>query len=206
MIRSIAQVISYLFHPLALPIYAIFLFSATNSAFQLYLDPEKTGKLALIFIGISFVAPLVYIFYLKQTGAIDNVSDPNRKSRLIVSIVVLVFYAITYFLFKRIQLNDVFYDLFFGVIVAIAIATIISFWYKISMHGLSVGGLLGAQCALFFLHNYLRMDILLLLILLIGLVGTSRAIVKAHTNDQIYSGVLLGATVVAAYLIYGTSF
>lgn len=182
------------------------LFTQTNSEFQLYLDPERTGKLALIFIGISFVAPLTYIFYLKQTGAIDNVSDPSKKSRIIVSTVVIVFYAITYFLFKRIELNDVFYDLFFGVTVAIVLASVISFWYKISMHGMSVGGLLGAQCALFYMHNYMRMDILLALIFLTGIVGTSRAIIKAHSNDQIYSGVVLGFVVVGAYLIFGSSF
>ena len=71
---------------------------------------------------------------------------------------------------------------------------------------MAMGGLLGAQCALFAMHNYIKLDILLFLITITGLVGTSRVLLKAHTNAQVYSGIALGYIVVGGFLYFNSMF
>ncbi|MEM7161468.1 MAG: hypothetical protein AAF487_03415 [Bacteroidota bacterium] len=200
--RNIAQIVSYLFHPLAMPIYALFLFYFTDPYFELFLPSETKLKALMMFLGLTFIGPLILLSVYRYTGTINNFSDPNRSSRIMVAVVVLLFYFTTYFLFKKLYLSQIFYDLFLSIIISICIATFISFFYKISMHGLAVGGICGAQLALFIMHGSFNAYVLMALILLCGTVGTSRLILRAHSADQVYTGTLLGIFSVGLYLLF----
>ena len=69
------------------------------------------------------------------------------------------------------------------------------------MHGLAVGGTVGAQIALFYLHDTFNPLILIILLIITGLVGSARMVLNAHTANQVYSGTLLGMFVVASYVM-----
>lgn len=197
-----AQILSFLFHPLSLPVYAYLIFHHSDPFFNIHFNPELNLQFLSIFIFNTFVAPLLAILFLFQNGTINSLSDPNKKSRIIVALTVLILYVFTYVLFGRFNLPSVFYDLFLSIIITILLGGLITMWYKISMHGIGMGGLLGAQCALFSMHDYFILPLLLLLIILVGIVGTARLIIKAHSHNQVYLGSLLGFSSMGLLLLF----
>ena len=82
----------------------------------------------------------------------------------------------------------------FGAILIIIFAAIISKFWKISLHLLGMGGVVGVFIALQFIEGGV-MYLLLFFILLSGILGIARIAQKAHTHTQVYVGFLLGISV-----------
>ena len=88
-----------------------------------------------------------------------------------------------------------------GIIIKIFIAMIISNFWKISLHMLGIGGLVGVFCALnFLLGGYISLIIILLFSA--GLVGYSRINENAHNLNQIYCGFIIGFFIELAILFF----
>ena len=76
--------------------------------------------------------------------------------------------------------------------VLMLVSLIITFFWKISLHMIGVGGFLGLLFVLSFAQNPLAIQVLPYVILLAGIVGTSRLYLQAHSPIQIYAGFLVG--------------
>ena len=76
-------------------------------------------------------------------------------------------------------------------IILIFIASIISKYWKISLHMLGIGGVVGVMFSLNVLFGGL-LQIIMLSILLSGILGVARRNEKAHNNLQIYTGFEIG--------------
>ena len=63
---------------------------------------------------------------------------------------------------------------------------------KISAHSAAVGGLIGGFIGISFRLQENPLFILSFLILMAGMVGTSRLILLKHTHSEIYAGFTLG--------------
>jgi hypothetical protein len=96
-----------------------------------------------------------------------------------------------YMIFK-LRLPRVFFILTLGAAAAIAISVIINMKWKISIHMVGIGGLVGTFFGLSaFLLVDLRMTIIFF-ILIAGLLGAARLKLGAHKPSQIYVGFLAG--------------
>ena len=80
---------------------------------------------------------------------------------------------------------------FLGAIFIILIASILSNFWKISLHMLGIGGILGVFIAIHILQQNISAFIILFLFLS-GLLAYSRLNEKAHNKPQIYIGFLIG--------------
>jgi len=96
---------------------------------------------------------------------------------------------------------------FLGATIALWLAFLINLFTKVSVHTVGVGGLLGMLVIGMYYFEYtefylnlgslgyfnIEMKILLMVgILVAGLVGTARLILKAHTTEQVYLGYFIG--------------
>ena len=75
------------------------------------------------------------------------------------------------------------------------VCAIINIWWKISTHTAAIGGFFGALTALSLIFDFNPLWWLCLVLLLAGLVGTSRMILRQHTLAQVVMGFLTGAAV-----------
>jgi hypothetical protein len=81
----------------------------------------------------------------------------------------------------------------FSVFISSSVALIANIYFKISMHAMGVGGLLGLMLVVFFTNTSSPVTLPLVITLLVtGLVCTSRLIVSNHTQKDIYLGLLYG--------------
>lgn len=200
---SFARFISYLFHPLWMPVYIFFL--AINVDPYLYaFFPRPLIGLFVVVLGINVLAPGLSMLFMWKRGLIADLELSNRKERAVPYVLVLMYYSISYFMLQKTDLPIPLpiYSMFIGVIVSLVIAVLINLVWKISVHAIGVGGLIGTFLALFHLHGYSIPLLLSGFILVASLVGFARVFLEKHTLNQVYAGSLLGILISYCSIYY----
>ncbi len=152
------------------------------------------------FIGIvfltTFVIPALSIFFLKVTNRISSLEMSLREERFLPFFTITAFYGITTYLFvTKIHVSDQLAVMMFVVTTLVGLILLISTRYKISVHAAGIWGTFGIFSA--FAIRYLTtasMLYLIILVLLAGIVSFSRLYLHKHTNDEVWSGAILGFT------------
>ena len=194
--RSIANLISILFHPLLL---ATYLFGAFILMDPMLVLPPGYTKVAqwLIVLVVwltTFAIPALSLGLLKYTGNISSLKLHNRKERLLPFFYITIFYGFTaYFFSRQMLVTEVTSGIFIISAIMILVAAIITFFWKISVHSLSMGGAVG----LLFVITAMMPDspvsyLFLATIIISGLVLSARLKLQAHTPAQVYLGFVVG--------------
>jgi hypothetical protein len=192
-IRVLAHFFSYVFHPLFVPLYAVyFLVYIHPSYLSGFNDREKIQVLMIVVLNAVFF-PLISVLLLKGVGFIDSIFLRTQKDRIIPYIASSIFFFWTYHVFRQQQqFPSIFPSFFFGVLIASSAALLANIYLKVSMHAIGMGGLLGLFLIIMLYNTMLMTWPLCIAILITGLVCTSRLIVSNHTPKEIYWGLFLG--------------
>ncbi len=76
------------------------------------------------------------------------------------------------------------------------IAILITLIWKISAHMFGIGGIIGGVMSIsYFVERSNPYYLFMILLIIAGMIGTSRLILKRHTLGQVIGGFLLGFTV-----------
>lgn len=190
-----AKVISYLFHPMFMPIVMAVIISYLNKSEFVAISPAQRGSL-LINIGMNTIFfPLITTLLLKALGFIESIQLRNSKERIIPLIATMIFYFWNYWSIKHmtapLSLNVLMLGAYLGVI-AVFMANI---FLKVSMHTAAAGGAIGIVIVLMMIGNYNLLIPLLLTMLIGGIIGTARMVLQAHRPGEIWLGYLIGVLV-----------
>ena len=208
-----SRIISWLFLPLYAPVFALliaqYMESAQPGMFQnetLYFLPDKHKSFfTLLFIAMSVVFPCLSILYFRASGRITSLMMDNRKERILPSIFVNGSAALLFFLLMKLDpegyLPSALYGLTLGAFITVLTCTIITFWWKISLHSAGMGILTGFLFAYFSSQAVFPFWILPTVLVASGLVMSARMYLQAHTFSQLVSGYLLGTIVVATSVL-----
>src|SRR5262245_39751297 len=91
MLRILAQVVSFLFHPLLMPTW---LFALMMYYFPASIQPTQAWMLIVLLIfGMTFILPILNMVFFRMTGTISSFHLPERKDRILPSIFVTIVYA-----------------------------------------------------------------------------------------------------------------
>lgn len=199
---KIAKILSIIFQPLLIPTYLLLYVFNLNS-YVAFLIPGDARRLILITVLLlTFILPATIIYLMLRSGYIKSLQMEEREERIFPLIISGILYYIAYFLMHRINLDPIYLRLFMGSTISIILALFISFIWKISIHMIGMGGLLGAM---FGIGIVLQMDFLiptLVLTFICGLVASSRLQLNAHNSAQVYTGFGLGLFVMLAMFVF----
>jgi hypothetical protein len=192
--RALAQVVSYFFHPLFVPIMVVWLILYQHPInYLLTDDPIRLRLMAMTFINTVFLPGFV-IFLLWRLKFIPNMYLESRKDRIIPLNVVIIFYFWAFYVGRNLEaIPMAMQQWLLGVFLASCAAMFCNIFFKISLHTISAGG-----AVLFFVLRmtvdpYWPMWWLAPVVLLAGLVGTARLLRSAHEPGEVYGGYLAGA-------------
>ncbi len=179
-----------MFHPLLMPTYlfSIILYLLPAAAISLPLQ-SRWIVLSMIFF-TTFIIPGLGAFVMFRTGFIDSYEISRREQRGTPLLFTGVCYAVTAYLLHQEPVFDMMFYFVMGAIAAsVFLAWLISFFWKISAHGIGLGGAFG----ILLLLNRLQPDAHLLAIILVaivvsGAVLSARLALHAHTPAQVYAG------------------
>ncbi|MBT8307276.1 MAG: hypothetical protein KJN85_10090 [Maribacter sp.] len=188
--RLFQKVISYIFHPLLIPIagtLAYFLITPKYSPLEL-----QSGNILPIFI-LTVIIPIITFLILKNIGYVSSIQLPTireRKYPMYINLVLL--FMVVYKVIPNNYIIELYY--YFVGLIAATFATLVLLLFKIksSMHLLGMGSLF-----MFLINLSIHFEInitlaLSLFILAIGLVATSRLYLKAHSKAEIFIGLCIG--------------
>jgi hypothetical protein len=171
---------------------------------------EKAQGLVIISIlTISVMFPLISILMMKALGLISGLEMKDKKERIGPLIITGLFYM---WLYVNVRNNDnipgalSFFIL--GSTISVFLALMINSFTKISLHTIAAGGWVMGMVLVIFNFSYGFVDfpiplldiqwrmsdrlVLILVLILAGLVGTSRLFLRSHSEDEIYGGYIVG--------------
>ncbi len=192
--RFFMKAISVVFHPLLLPTFMFFvIFRFAPQAFR-PLSEEAAPYVLLALTTTTFVIPALSMLTLKLTGTIKSLHLEGRSDRIIPFVFISVFYGVsTYMFYSKINLNPVLIHLLLITTLLIVLVTIITFFWKISIHSAGMGGVTGFLLALVKLFpGSPLLGPFILALLLLGWIMTARLVLNSHDSWQVMAGALLG--------------
>jgi hypothetical protein len=145
----------------------------------------------MIFI-MTALFPIMSILMIWRSGAISELAMPVRRERILPYLLTLIYFCMAYYLLRRTPNTSATLALFSGIMVALSATLLISLGWKISVHMVGLGGLVGIVFGLMLIHGAQAPVLLGVLFLLVGALGTARLLVTDHSPAQIYVGGLLG--------------
>ncbi|HRD57316.1 MAG TPA: hypothetical protein PK504_04670 [Ferruginibacter sp.] len=203
-LKIVASVASYIFHPIFIPLYCVgFIAYVHPNYFSGFSDNERL-KTILITLQNAVFYPLFSVLLLKGVGFIDSILLKTKKDRIIPYIACGIFFFWTFTVFKeQPSFPRILPSFFLGVFLSSSAALLANIYFKISMHAIGVGGMLGLCFVIFNGNSILMTWPLAAALLIAGLVCTSRLIISDHSPKDIYSGLAIGILMqfVAAFVI-----
>lgn len=191
--RVLAHLISVIFHPLFIPIYALVVLIQANPGTYQFLEVDP--YLSLIRVTFNLVLlPGITMLVMRGLGFIKSFQLEGRMERILPYVAGLFFYIWTTVLFfKQDWVPLTFVALLLGAVIALILAFLANVLVtKVSMHTVAMGVVIGYFLALF---PSMERDITLVIVFIVilaGLVGTSRLLLRAHDQEDIYMGYFLG--------------
>ena len=189
-----AKIISVIFHPLLVPTYALLVMMnlQTHSILALPIN-YRYMVIAFVFL-TTFVVPSIIIFILLKVGKIKALEMHSRQERVLPLIIISAAFYVTYYILKQTSVTGLMALFMVGATMLVLLSLIINYITKISLHMLAWGGMFGAFLGFSIGFHFNLMVILFVILLVIGIVGTARLKLDAHTPAQVYSGFLVGAS------------
>ena len=190
---QLSKFISIILHPIFMPLLALHLTLKTLPSVAFSIS-QYLNYIYGIFIFCTIILPLLSIFFLMRKGRVSSLEMSNHKERSLALFITVIWMSLGVFMLNNILLyTSILKAEILGAILIILFAAIISKFWKISLHLLAIGGVVGVFIALQLIEGGV-LHLLLIFILLSGILGVARIQQKAHNHTQVYLGFLLGVS------------
>jgi len=199
MTKKLFNTLSYIFHPVFMPILGIYLILYSGTYLSI-LPTESKKAILLITAMFTILLPLSVLPFLRYYKLISKYTIPERRERLIPFFLSIIFYAFGFSLFRKYGIPLYIQQFLLVSLICLIIAVVVHLWWKISTHMMGIGGILGLISSFNYLFN---MDIsyaLILTIITAGLIGTARLYLKSHNQAQVYGGFMVGFIISFAFM------
>ncbi|MBR5037756.1 MAG: phosphatase PAP2 family protein [Prevotella sp.] len=185
-----ARVISAIFHPFYLAtvgLIFLFIFSYMGVLPLKY----KLSVLGFVYLCTVLLPAWLIKIYRKYQGW-SLIELGSRERRAIPYVIAIVCYFLCYYILNLLHVPHFMTSI---IVVALAIqvvCAIVNLFWKISTHTAAIGGVAGALIAFSGMFSYNPVWWLCLIIIVAGILGTSRMILRQHSLSQVVAGFLLG--------------
>ena len=205
--RILSEVISWVFMPLFMPIYALALvmFVPSNQDYFFNIDCLFTlslsGKFALLywFFVFSVAMPGISFIILQRTKVIGSLELEERRERSIPIVIMLTYCLALYLLFVfkvgHGYISKFAFSLPLSGVCVTAIFFFLNRWKKVSIHAGAAGILTGFILACILQHIEYQLWMFTLAIVISGLVLTARLYLEKHTLLELVIGWLTGTLI-----------
>ena len=190
MSEKLAKIISFVFHPVLIPTLGVYLLMNSGFYFSM-LSWEAKRFIILVVFFTTCILPLLSVAILALNPKF-NLSMPDKRDRIFPLLSGSIFYYLGFILLNKVRAVPEFKLFMLASVLVMVVLLIVSFKWKISLHMSAIGGLTGALFALAFRSGLNPVYSILGVVIVSGLIGTARLILKKHDIWQIAAGYALG--------------
>ena len=192
--------VSMVFTPFYLPVVglvALFFLSYLSLMPVAY----KLQVLTLVYF-FTILLPTVLIHLYRKYQGWNLIELGHKERRMVPYVISILCYFFCVYIMDMLHIPH-----FMGTIVSAALAiqivcALINVWWKISTHTSAIGGVAGALFVFGEFFGFNPIWWLCLVLMLAGILGTSRMILRQHSLSQVVAGFLVGVICGVLGLIY----
>lgn len=192
-VRLMANIISYIFHPVFVPVYIVLFLLYIHSNLFAGLTAQTKKMIPLQAILMYSFFPLISVLLLRALKFVRSIFLKTQKDRIIPFVICNIWYFWIWYVWRNLPgYPRELVILSMGIFLASCIGLMANIYMRISLHAISMGVVC---CFMFFLafteitSSGLYTSVA---VLITGLVCSSRFIVSGHTRKEIYGGLLAG--------------
>lgn len=149
-------------------------------------------RLVSVFVITAFF-PAITVFLLWRLKMSTSIYLRTQKERIIPYVSSVIYFFWAFYVTKNLPGSPlVMTFLFLGIFLSTSVALMANSYFKISMHGLGMGGAVAFMILLSMASGQSMGWAIALTTLVAGLVCTSRLIVSDHRPAEVYWGVIIG--------------
>ena len=185
-----ARVLSLLFTPFYLPVIGLsvlFTFSYLSLLPWLY----KIEVVALVYF-FTVLMPTFMIYIYRKCQRWSLIELGRRERRAVPYLISIVCYFSCIYLMQRLYIPRFMGSIVVAALIVQIVCAIINNWWKRSTHTAAIGGVGGALLAFAEIFGYNPIGWLCVIILVAGLLGSSRMILRQHSLQQVLAGFGVG--------------
>lgn len=197
--ESTAKLISWVFHPIFIPFFGI-LIILYSFPFHYQYIPDKLWNITIITLFLmTMLFPAMLILILKKLDMVDDLDISDKKQRILPYLIFFFFYLISFLTFKPKPISSIVFmedpliaTVLLGATISLGISFFANNFLKISAHTNACANLFAFCCLL---SRYTQKNLFIVIVvtlIIVGLVGSSRILLKAHTTKEVYYGILCG--------------
>ena len=161
----------------------------------------KLQVLTLVYF-FTILLPTVLIHLYRKYQGWNLIELGHKERRMVPYVISILCYFFCVYIMDMLHIPH-----FMGTIVSAALAiqivcALINVWWKISTHTSAIGGVAGALFVFGEFFGFNPIWWLCLVLMLAGILGTSRMILRQHSLSQVVAGFLVGVICGVLGLIY----
>lgn len=196
----VARVLSALFNPFYLPVVGLillFMFSYMQQMPTIY----KLQVVTVVYLCTALLPTLLIRLYRHYQGwTLWELG--TRERRAIPYIIAIVCYILCFYLMDRLRIPHFMTSIVVAALGIQVICAVINMVWKISTHSAAIGGVAGALIVFSLGFRFNPVWWLCLVLILAGVLGSSRMILRQHTLAQVVTGFFVGVVCSILGLIY----
>lgn len=191
-LRALATAVSYIFHPLFIPVYVCaYLIYLHPYVFASLQPPQKFVRLASLFV-ITCFFPAITVFLLWRLSFIDSIFLRTQKERIIPFVTSIIYFWWAYYVSRSLVSPPALTFFLLGLFLTTSAALVANIYMKISMHALGAGGAMAYFVLLGMASSHPMGGVIAIVLILGGLICTARLLVSNHTPAEVYLGLFTG--------------
>jgi len=199
--KKFAMAVSVIFQPIFVPLYSLIILFNADTYITYAVQPEVKKFIYLITLLNTVILPIGVFYYFYRAKLIETIHMHTAKERSLPFLTTIVFHMSTFYLFSKALMPSLFPNLVLGAAFSVSMAFIINLKWKVSIHMLGMGGIVGTIIGLILRYQVDATQLVMALVILSGIVGFSRLKLNAHTPLQVYVGFVLGTLILTGSVV-----
>lgn len=191
LLRRASQLISWVLNPFIIP---LLVFTILFVVTYLRILPQAYKLIVLgVICSFTIVIPAIsiYIFRRIHKLTMSDISQ-HRERRFIPFLMTILCYFFCLQLMYKMQLPWYMTGVILAGLFIMVICMIVNFWWKLSEHMAGMGGVVGGIVAFGTLFGYNPLAWLSLFIVVSGILGTCRMVLRHHTLGEVIASFCVG--------------
>ena len=188
-----SRVVSMVFTPFYLPTLGLLaLFSL--SYLSLLPFQYKAIVIAIVYF-FTILLPTLLIHVYRRHQHWNLIELGQRERRMVPYVLSILCYFTCVYIMRSLHIPHFMSSIVVAALCIQIICAIVNGWWKISTHTAAIGGVVGALVAFAAIFGFNPLPWLCITIIIAGILGTSRMILRQHSLSEVVSGFLVGVFV-----------
>ena len=195
-----ARTLSIIFTPFYLPLVGMIILFWVSDLNQFRLA-YRLNIVIMVYL-FTVLLPTYFIRLYRNYNGWKAFQLGQKERRMVPYVISIMSYFICYYLMNYRHIPHVISSIIIAALLVQLVCAFINVWWKVSTHMAGIGGIVGGLIVFSIYFSFNMIWWLCFTLLLAGLVGSSRMILRQHNLSQVVVGFIIGLFLTSFSIIF----